>query len=221
MKITYLGHSAFELKTGRHKILIDPYLVCAPNYDKSGVTDIFVTHGHGDHLGQAFSISAQNDAPITAIFELANYCSANKVRANGVSLGGWIKKDFGRFVFVPAFHSSSAPDGTYTGCPAGIIFEIEGKRIFHTGDTCLNSEMKVVKEVYKPDIVMLPIGGVYTMDVDAASIAAEWIGAPVVIPMHYNTFEAISADVTKFNKLITSQGKTAKIMTVSEEFVVE
>lgn len=216
MKITYLGHSAFEIRTNKDCIIIDPYLVCSPNYNYNDVTNIFVTHGHGDHLGSAFNISRKTNAPITAIFELANYCSANKVRANGVGLGAWINYSFGRVIFVPAFHSSSAPDGTYTGCPAGIIFEIEGKRIYHAGDTCLNSEMKVIKEVYKPDVVMLPIGGVYTMDVEAANIAAKWLDAPVVIPMHYNTFEAISANITLFNKLITEQGKKAQIMPVGD-----
>lgn len=216
MKIKYLGHSAFEIKTGKDKILIDPFLVCSPNYNYNEVTNIFVTHGHGDHLGSALQISRDTNAPITAIYELANYCSANKVRTNGVGLGAWLNYSFGRVVFVPAFHSSSAPDGTYTGCPAGIIFEIEGTRIFHTGDTCLNSEMKVVKDIYKPDIVMLPIGGVYTMDVEAAAIAAKWIGASTVIPMHYNTFEAISANITLFNKLITEQGQKAQIMPIGE-----
>lgn len=214
MKITYLGHSAFEIVTNKDTILIDPFLVCSPNYNYSNVTNLFVTHGHGDHLGSALEISRETNAPVTAIFELANYCSANKVRANGVGLGAWLNFSFGRAIFVPAFHSSSSPDGKYAGCPAGIIFEIEGKRIYHAGDTNLNSEMKVIKEVYKPNVAMLPIGGVYTMDVEAAAIASEWLGANVVIPMHYNTFEAISADINKFNKLISAQGKKAKIMDI-------
>jgi len=100
------------------------------------------------------------------------------------------------------------------GCPAGILFDIEGKKIFHAGDTCLNSEMKVLKEIFKPDIAILPIGGTFTMDVEQASIAADWIGAKTVIPMHYNTFDAISADVNKFAKLIADQDKHAEIMSV-------
>ena len=115
-------------------------------------------------------------------------------------------------IFVPAFHSSSTPDGIYAGCASGIIFEIEGKRIFHTGDTSLNAEMKVIKEAYKPDVVMLPIGGTYTMDVENAAIASEWIGANTVIPIHYNTFDAINADVEEFKNLILQQGKNPQIM---------
>ena len=216
MILTYLGHSAFEIKTGKAQILIDPYLVCKPNYDRGNVTDIFVTHGHGDHLGSAMDISRQSGAVINAVFELANYCSANKSRANGYGLGAWIKFPFGRAIFLPAFHSSSSPDGVYTGCPAGILFEIEGKRIFHAGDTCLNSEMKVLKEVFRPDVAILPIGGTFTMDVEQAAIAAQWIGAPKVIPMHYNTFDAIAADVSKFAEAIKEQGKEPVIMPVGE-----
>ncbi len=216
MKLTYLGHSAFEIKSGKAQILIDPYLVCYPNYDRNHVTDIFVTHGHGDHLGSAMDISRQSGAAINAVFELANYCSSNKARANGFGLGAWIKFPFGRVIFLPAFHSSSSPDGIYTGCPAGLLFEIEGKRVFHAGDTCLNSEMKVLKEVFRPDIAILPIGGTFTMDVEQAAIAAQWIGAPKVIPMHYNTFDAIVADVSKFVEAIKEQGKEPVVMPVGE-----
>ncbi len=220
MKITYLGHSAFEIKTEKSKIIIDPYLVCFPNYDIEGITDIFVTHGHGDHLGSALDLSRKTGAKINAVFELANYCSAQKANANPVGLGAWINYPFGRAIFLPAFHSSSTPDGIYAGCPAGILFEIEGKRIFHAGDTCLNSEMKTLKKVFKPDIAMLPIGGVYTMDIEQATIAADWIDANIVIPMHYNTFNAISANVGKFAADVTKQGKEVKLMAVGNELVI-
>ena len=212
MKITYLGHSAFEIVNGESTILIDPYLICSPNYNFRNVTNIFLTHGHGDHLGNSINISKATGAEITAVFELANYCAKFGVNTRGINLGGWINFPFGKVIFVPAFHSSSTPDGVYAGCASGIIFEIEGKRIFHTGDTSLSAEMKAIKEAYKPDVVMLPIGGTYTMDVENAAIASEWIGANTVIPMHYNTFDAINADVEEFKNLILQQGKNPQIM---------
>ena len=177
MQITYLGHSAFEIKIDEKKILIDPFLIMSPNYDYKNVTDIFVTHGHGDHLGSAIEISQKTGAKITAIFELANFCINKGAYANGINLGGWISYDWGKVIAVPAFHSSSTPEGIYTGCPCGYIFEIENQRIYHAGDTCLNSEMKIIGELYKPDIAMLPVGGVYTMDIDQAVVASRWIGA--------------------------------------------
>lgn len=216
MKLRYLGHSAFEFETNGSKILVDPFLVQCPDYDSTGVSDIFVTHGHADHLGKAPQIAMKTGAVITAVFELAKYCSRYGVNVNGISLGGWIDYDWGRVIALPAFHSSSADDGTYTGCPVGYLFEIEGKRIFHAGDTCLNSEMKVLKEVYKPDIAIIPVGGHFTMDVQNAVVAADWIGANVVIPMHFNTFPQVAADIEVFKTAIEKIGKTPKVLKIEE-----
>ena len=216
MKLKYLGHSAFEITTGNNKILIDPFLVKCPNYDPSGVTDIFVTHGHSDHLGKAPQISMQTGATITAIFELAKYCSRYGINVNGISLGGWINYDWGRAIALPAFHSSSADDGTYTGSPVGYLFEIDGKRIYHAGDTCLNSEMKMIGEVYKPDVSILPVGGHYTMDVENAGIAAAWLNSKTVIPMHFNTFPQINADTEQFKTVISAQGFKPLVMDIEE-----
>lgn len=220
MKLTYLGHSAFEIQTEKGVILIDPFLVKASNYDFSNVTDIFVTHGHADHLGKAPQIAMKTGALITAVFELAKYCSRYGVNVNGISLGGWINYDWGRAIALPAFHSSSSDDGTYTGCPVGYLFEIEGKRIFHAGDTCLNSEMKVLGEVYKPDVAILPIGGHFTMDIEHAATAAKWIGANSIIPMHYNTFPQINADINKFKSEITRTGKNPLVLDIEESIEI-
>lgn len=216
MNIKYLGHSCFELETNGKKILIDPFLVMAQGYVPQGINDIFVTHGHGDHLGSAVEISQNNNATITAVFELANYCSQKGANAMGISLGGWINYDWGRAIAVPAFHSSSTPEGYYAGCPCGYIFEIDGKRIYHAGDTCLNSEMKVIGEVYKPDIAMLPVGGHYTMDVENAVIAAQWLGVKQVIPMHYNTFDAIRIDIEEFKQKIQAIGVEPVVMKIND-----
>ena len=94
MKLTYLGHSAFEILINDSKILIDPFLICYPNYDYSGTTSIFLTHGHGDHLGSAIEISKRTGAKITAIYELANYCSSQKSNAEGIGLGNWLEYSF-------------------------------------------------------------------------------------------------------------------------------
>ncbi len=216
MDIKYLGHSAFEISTNNHKILIDPFLVCAPNYKPEGVTDIFVTHGHGDHLGSAIEISKATSAPITAVFELANYCAQKGAKTIDMGLGSWHDYGWGKAVLVPAFHSSTTPDGIYAGSPCGFVFEIEGKVIYHAGDTCLNSEMKMIGEIYRPDISMLPIGGKYTMDIEHAVKASEWLNTTAVIPMHYNTFAPISVDIGDFEKRIREVGKMPLIMKVGE-----
>lgn len=215
--IKYLGHSCFEICVKDKKILIDPFLAMSPNYDCNGVTNIFVTHGHGDHLGNAIEISKKTGAEITAVFELANYCISKGANANGINLGGWINYDWGKVIAVPAFHSSSTPEGIYAGCPCGYIFEIDGKTIYHAGDTCLNSEMKVIGELYQPDVAMLPVGGNYTMDIEHAVVASEWLEASIVIPMHYNTFEAISVDIKEFERQIREKGKLPLVMEIGKE----
>lgn len=216
MDIKYLGHSAFDIETNGMHILIDPFLVCVPSYKPKDIYNIFVTHGHGDHLGSAIDISKTTGAPITAIFELANYCSLKGAKTIDMGLGAWKEYNWGRAILVPAFHSSKTPDGIYAGCPCGVIFDIEGTIIYHAGDTCLNSEMKMIGEVYRPDIVMLPIGGTYTMDIENAVIAAEWLGASEVIPMHYNTFDAIKVDITDFERQIREIGKIPVVKKILE-----
>ena len=220
MKIKYLGHSAFEIETSGKRILIDPFLVCVKDYVPKDLYNIFVTHGHSDHLGNAIELSKGTGAPITAVFELANYCANKGAKSIGVGLGSWKDYSWGRAILVPAFHSSSTPDGSYAGCACGFVMDIEGKIIYHAGDTSLNTEMKMIGELYQPDIAMLPIGGLYTMDIEHSVIASEWLQAGIVIPMHYNTFDAIKVDIHEFERQIREIGKMPLIINVNEERVV-
>lgn len=216
--LTYLGHSGFEIKIFERSILIDPFLQASQNeydYRNANISDIFLTHGHADHVGNSIDIAKHCRSQITAIFELANICSQKGVRTDGVNFGSWIEYDWGKALFVPAFHSSSY-DGVYAGEPAGIILDINGVRIYHAGDTCLFSDMKLIKELYHPDIAMLPVGGHYTMDIEQAGIAAEWIGAKVTIPIHYNTFSVISVDIARFEMLLQTKGLNCQIMNAGE-----
>lgn len=217
MALTYLGHSAFEIETKNGKILIDPFLVQLPDYNPQGVTDIFVTHAHGDHLGSAIEIARKTGAKITAIYELANYCDSKGVNTNGIGLGAWSNYEWGRAIAVPALHSSTTPDGIYGGCPCGYVFEISGKTLYHAGDTGLSSEMKMIGEIYQPDIAMLPIGGQFTMDIEHAVIASEWLDVTAVIPMHYNTFDAITVNIEDFARQIREKGKMPVVLKIGEQ----
>jgi len=208
--LKYIGHSAFEIKNGDNAVIIDPWVDKNEkfNWKEEPLTDILLTHAHGDHLGNAVEIAKEKDIPITAVAELADYCRGEGVKVKSIGLGSWINYEWGRAVFVPAFHSSSLPNGAYGGVAASIILDIEGVRFFHAGDTCLTGEMKTIKELYSPQIALLPVGGNYTMDVDHAAIAAKWLGARTVIPMHYGTFPEIQADLERFAQLI-AVGNTA------------
>ncbi len=226
VSIHYIGHSAFFIQdnVANAGVLIDPFISQNPtakvNFEYESVKDIVVTHGHGDHLGDAIPLSKKLNVQITAIFELANYCAKNGATASGVNIGGLIRLNGAFAKFLPAFHSSSTPDGQYAGMPAAVLLEVDGKKIYHAGDNCLNSEMKVVGEIYKPDIALLPVGSHYTMDMYEAVVAAEWVGADTVIPIHYNTFDAISADVKKFKEEVEKIGKKCVILKPGEVLAV-
>lgn len=212
--IKYIGHSAFQITNDENAVLIDPMVKQNPKYDwkKEPVRDILLTHAHGDHLGQAIEIAKDLDIEITAVPELAAYCKEQGAKAKSISLGCWLQYSWGRAIFLPAFHSSSLPDGRYGGCPASIFLDVAGARIYHAGDTCLSGEMKTIKELYAPQIAMLPIGGNYTMDVEHAAIAAKWLGVKTVIPMHYGTFPEIEADVERFIKLVNLNNTSVGVL---------
>ncbi len=222
--LTYIGHSAFFIENSTCGILIDPFISQNPlakfDMNNKKITDIIVTHGHGDHLGDAVPISKSTGAVISAIFELANWCAAHGANSNPVQMGGLLNYNWGKLRFVPAFHSNSTPDGKYAGMPTGVILEINGKKIYHCGDTCLSSEMKVIGEVYKPDIMLVPIGSHFTMDIDDAVIAAEWTGVKTVIPMHYNTFPPIQTDPQMFKTKLKDKGVECIVLAPGEKISI-
>ena len=202
--IRFLGQSCFELSDGEARVVVDPFL--APNNpiatvsaDQLDATHVLVTHGHADHLADAVAVAAKNDAPTVAIVELAAWLGGQGIANTvGPSLGGTVEFDWGWARLVQAFHTNTAPDGTAVGQAAGYVVDIGGTTIYHAGDTCLFGDMKLIAERTPPDVALLPIGGHYTMDRHDAATAAGLIGAPTVIPMHYNTFPAIEADAEAF-----------------------
>jgi L-ascorbate metabolism protein UlaG (beta-lactamase superfamily) len=200
MYIRYIGHSCFSLE-GSRTVLIDPM----PEEARKIPADlVLVTHGHSDHLG----ITAELGKRTIAIHELARYLRSLGVDAAGMNIGGTAEADGILVHMVPAVHSSSADDGDrYMGAAAGFVVEMDGLSVYHAGDTALFSDMKLIYELYHPDVALLPAGGLFTMDPAQAMIAAEWIGAPLVIPMHYNTFPAIGQDLTEFKRAVEVTGQ--------------
>lgn len=221
-ELTYLGHSCFKIKKDDEIILIDPFLEqnSSYNYENDKITHIFLTHAHSDHLGSAVEISKSQKSQITALFELANYCSKKGANTFAVNIGAWLNYSWGKALFLPAFHSSSTPDGAYGGMPSSILFEIDGKFFYHAGDNCLNSEMKLLGENYELDMALLPIGGIFTMDINEALKAAKLLKAKTIIPMHYNTFEPIMVNIGEFEKLSKLQNQNSKIMQINETITI-
>jgi L-ascorbate metabolism protein UlaG (beta-lactamase superfamily) len=222
MKLRYFSHSAFQLttKSGK-KILIDPFLSGNPTATvkaKDVEADyIILTHAHGDHLGDGFDIAKRCGSMFICVNELAEYCKSKGFNAHNMHIGGGHNFDFGRVKFTIAHHGSLTPDNHYGGEPAGVIISADGKNIYHTGDTGLFYDMKLIGEITPIDYMLLPIGDNFTMGINDAVKAVELVSPKMAIPMHYNTFPVIEADPTEFKKLIELKGFKAKVLNFGEE----
>lgn len=198
MKITWLGHACFLLE-GSKSVLIDPFV---PSGRIEAAPDIVaVTHGHPDHLGETVRFGK----PTVAMNEIAKYLREQGVPAEPMNIGGTIEVEGVSFTMTPALHSSGleeAGNGYYGGVAAGFVVRMDGVAVYHAGDTGLFSDMKLVRDLYRPDVALLPVGGRFTMGPAEAMMAAEFVGAPMVIPMHYNTWPAIEQNLTGFKTAI-------------------
>jgi len=194
MELTYLGHSCVLLK-GKKTVLVDPF---SPELEIPPSPDIVaVTHGHADHMGSAVALKR----PTVAINEVAKYLKSKGISAEGMNIGGTILVEGVTFHMVQAIHSSwieEAGIGCNGGGAAGFVIGMEGRRVYHAGDTALFSDMKLIGELCHPDVALLPIGGRFTMGPEEAMIAARYIGAPLVIPIHYDTWPVIRQDPKQF-----------------------
>lgn len=220
MKVSFHGHSAVMIETNGKKILIDPFINGNSQSDLNADTVecdvILLTHGHNDHVGDTVEIAKRNDALVVATADLATYLGFQGLNVHGMNIGGAYEFDFGRVKLTQAFHSSHYTEEetqniVYTGMPTGILFTAEGKTIYHLGDTGLFSDLKLIGEMNDIDLAFIPIGDNFTMGPEDAAIAAKWIGAKTVVPVHYNTFPVIEQDPNTFiEKLDGIEGKALK-----------
>jgi L-ascorbate metabolism protein UlaG (beta-lactamase superfamily) len=201
--IRFLGHAAVELKSGDVTVLVDPFITGNP---KAAVdagelepTHIFLTHGHQDHYGDIVDIAKRTGATVVALTEIAGELGEHGVEnVFDPNFGGTVTFDWGWVKLVPAFHTSTTPNGTVTP-PAGLLINIGGTLVYHVGDTALFSDLKLIAQRGNHvNVALVPIGGHYTMDRFDAVTACEWIGADEVIPIHYDTFPPIETDAQAF-----------------------
>ncbi|MCL5266358.1 MAG: metal-dependent hydrolase [Chloroflexi bacterium] len=216
-KITYLGHSCFKIEREGAQIVTDPFLtynpLAAAKPDQLSPNLILVSHAHGDHMGDAASISQRTGAPVLAIFETAGRAAQAGAKTVGAGYGGTVSFDFGKVKLVPAWHSSSFGDEfQYAGNPCGFVIMFPDITIYDAGDTTVFGDMKLIAEVTPIDIALLPIGGHYTMGVDDAVKAVELLKPKVVIPMHYNTLPEIRQDPQEFKDKVESRLKTKVVI---------
>lgn len=228
-KIIFHGHSFVEIRNKENTIYIDPFIegnpLCDIKTDDSECSYIVLTHGHNDHLGNTIGLAKDKDVKVIGMVELCDYLESKGVKTHGMNLGGAYNFPFGKLKLTLAHHSSSITfqnkegnyEYVYTGNPAGLILNLENKTIYHAGDTALFYDMKLIGEMNKIDYAFLPIGDNYTMGIDDAVKAAEFLNAETIIPVHYNTFEVIKVDVNEFKRKIESIGKKCVIMKPGDE----
>ena len=213
LKLTFHGHACFSLEADGRHVVIDPFLTGNPAADVQvaqlpKVDAVLLSHGHGDHLGDAIPIAKRDGATIVATAELARFCGQRGATVHAMHIGGAHQFPFGRVKLVPAFHGGGVEGdatGQFTTNPCGVVVTLGGKSAYHCGDTGLTLEMQLLQG--RVDVMLIPIGDNYTMGIEDAVRAVELVKPATAIPMHYNTWDVIQADPEQFKRQVGDRAR--------------
>ncbi|HCS20067.1 MAG TPA: metal-dependent hydrolase [Bacteroidetes bacterium] len=223
MKITYLGHSCFQIDTGKAQLVFDPYI--RPNELAKGIVDIdklkadyiLISHGHNDHTHDLVYLAKKTGAKVLCSWEMQDWLNKQGVtNTHAMNFGGSWKFDFGTVKFFQALHSNSLPDGSPAGAAGGFIVGCEEGTFYYSGDTGLFQDMKLIPMFHELDFAFLPIGDNFTMDAEQASLAADFIACDDIIAMHFDTFEMIKINKDEAKKAFARLGKDLLILEIGQ-----
>ncbi len=227
MKITYLGHASLLIETNGKKLVIDPFISGNPLAKDKFVVEnieadyILVTHAHQDHVLDVQDIAEANPgARLISNFEIVTYFSKYGIDGHPMNHGGSWNFDFGRVTMVNAWHSSSFADGTYGGNPAGFVIESGGKSVYIAGDTGLTMDMKLIPLFAKLDLAVLPIGDNFTMGIESAAVAADYVECNKILGYHYDTFGYIEIDHKKAKNIFDKAGKELILIPIGDSIEI-
>jgi L-ascorbate metabolism protein UlaG (beta-lactamase superfamily) len=226
MIITFLGHSSLYIETMGSKIMVDPFISGNPLItDEIKLSDyhpdyILVTHAHNDHTLDVATLAKATNAIIVSNFEIATYYENQGFRVHPMNFGGKWSFDFGAVKYVHAFHTSSFPDGADGGAPGSFVVSSADKNIFIAGDTALSYDMKLIPLFHKIDLAILPVGDNFTMGVDEALVAADFLECSEVLGYHFDTFGYIKIDKDKAKAKFKKAGKTLTLLEIGGSITV-
>lgn len=219
MKITFYGHASLGIEVGGKSIIVDPYISPNPKASHIDINTlkadyILLTHAHGDHIADVEAIAKNTNAIIVSNAEITGYYDKKGFETHPMNHGGSWNFDFGKVKFVQAIHSSSFPDGSYGGNPGGFVIEGEHKNIYIAGDTALTFDMQLIPLRTNLDLAILPIGNNFTMDVEDAIIASDFVECDKVLGYHFDTFGYIEIDHQEAVKKFFDAGKDLMLLEI-------
>lgn len=225
MKITFYGHACLGIEVSGKHIIVDPFITGNPKAAHIDINSlkadyILLTHAHQDHTLDVEAIASRTGAVVVSNYEIASHYGAKGLNYHPMNHGGSWNFDFGKVKYVIALHTSSFPDGSYGGQPGGFVIEGEHKNIYIAGDTALTMDMKLIPMRTKLDLAILPIGDNFTMDVDDAIIASDFVDCDKILGYHFDTFGYIEINHTEAKKKFFDAGKDLMLLEIGESIAL-